>query len=504
MEQYASYRQGLYAGAVLPGERDVWRTPRFRVFAVVLGLCLVIGFSVLLLLNPLYRSSATLLISAPVAIDQESGDADVQQVAIQREILLGQKLLALTSARMGQSSGGAGLPVSDIRALLQAQPVEGTNLLNLIAEGSDPLMLPVLVSSWVTEYQAMRADDVTRNVGQTKIDLDRQLAQISAQVRGARERLDSFRETHNIVSAEREENEVLSRLRGLNASLNAAMEAEVKARSQLQEAQAAQREGKTVIAPSQLEYVNDLRNRLNAGQAKLAVLRQRYTRDYINLQPELRQIPEEVAALQRELQTIEAAGDRRALEETQQEYERAQRVVQNLKTEFAAGKAEAREVTAVFAEHEALVTDLARLEQLHRDTLARRAQLEARQFDRQAQVTVIADPSSASRVWPDYGRLSLYIAVGSVALAVFCVWLLSWLQGRREQAGITLSGVHIHPGSPGELLGYERAIRESLEHHSERALEDRSRQHDSGKDASENGGDGKDDERKGDSRDRPD
>ncbi len=475
MEQYASYREGLYASAFHPSARGEWRTPRLRVFAVVLVLCLVIGFAVMLLLNPLYRSSATLLISAPVAIDQQSGDADVQQVAIQREILLGERLLAMTSERMAQASGGAALSVSTVRSLLQAQPLEGTNLMSLAAEGSEPAMLPVLVSSWVEEYLTLRAEDVTRNVGETKSNLDRELAQISAQVRAARERLADYRETHNIVSAEREENEALSRLRGLNASLNAAMEAEVKARTQLQEAQAAQSQGKSLIAPSQQEYVNDLRNRLNAQQAKLAVLRQRYTRDYIDLKPELRQVPEEVAALQRELQTIEAAGDGRALAEVQQEYERAQRMVQNLRAEFAARKEEAREVTAVFAEHQALATDLARLEQLSRDTQARRAQLEARQFDRQAQVTVIAGASSATRVWPDYGWLSLYIAVGSLAAAVFCVWLMSWLQGRREQGGITLSGVHIHPGSPGELLGYERAIRESLEHHSERALEDQSR-----------------------------
>ena len=39
-----------------------------------------------------YRSSATILTSAMTAIDRESSDADVQHVAIQRQILLGHEL----------------------------------------------------------------------------------------------------------------------------------------------------------------------------------------------------------------------------------------------------------------------------------------------------------------------------------------------------------------------------------------------------------------------------
>lgn len=474
MEKYATSHEGVSAAAFLPRERHDRRSPRIKVFVIVSLFCLVAGFSVLLFLNPVYRSSANLLISAPVAIDQGGGEADVQQVAIQREVLLSDKLLERT-IRRAQAAGLSEMSVSDVRPLLKALPVEGTNLMDLSAEGSDEEALPVLVHSWVQEYLAMRADDVRRNVQQTKSSVEQELEQISTQVTAAREALDAFREEHNIVSAEREENEALSRLRGLNTSLNAAMEAEVTARSQLEEVQAAREQGRLLVAPSQQEYVNDLQNRLNAQRARLAVLEQRYTRDYINLKPELRQIPEDVEVLEKELRNIQASATRRALNEAEQEYERAQRVAKNLREEFAARKAEAREITAVFTEHAALVTDLEELEQLSRDTLTRLAQLEARQFDRQAQVTVIAEASSAFRIWPDYGRLSLYIVAGSLAAAIFCVWLMSWLLGRREQGGITLSGVHIHPGSPGEALSYERAIRESLEHRSESSLEDQSR-----------------------------
>ncbi|WP_439133685.1 GumC family protein [Pseudomaricurvus sp.] len=474
MEKYAAYQEGQSVGARGYAQAGGGQSQRIKVFAIVLGLCLGVGFAALLLLSPIYRSSATLLISAPVAIDQESGDADVQQVAIQREILLSEQLLSLTSQRIAESTGKAARSVEDLQLMLRAEPVEETNLMDLAAEGAEQEFLPVLVGHWVQEYLDMRADDVRRNVQQTKVSIEQELDQISKKVQAARAALNAYREEHNIVSAEREENEALSRLRGLNASLNTAMEAEVKARSQLQEAQAAGNQGKLLIAPSQVDYVNDLQNRLSAQRARLAVLEQRYTRDYINLKPELREIPEEVEALEEELRRIKATGSGRALQEAQQEYERAQRVAENLREEFAARKAEAREITAVFAEHEALVTDLAELEQLSRDTQTRLAQLDARQFDRQAQVSVIAEASSATRIWPDYGRLSLYIAGGSLAVAIFCVWLMSWLQGRRDQGAITLTGVHIYPNSPGEALSYERAIRDSLEHRGEQSLEDQS------------------------------
>lgn len=458
MDNYLSYPQALSAT-----DRQANPTPRIKTFVITFVAALVLGFGYLLTLNPIYRSTASLLISAPVAIDQRSEEADVQQVAIQREILLSQSVLVRTAEQVAQATDAQARSVTAIRDLLRAEPVADTQLIELSAEGTDKAYLPALLEQWLQVYQNTRAEDVKHNVEQTSAMIARELEQLAERVSRARTRLDSFREEHNIVSAEREENEALSRLRGLNRSLSGAMEEELKAKSQLDEAREAVNSGTGLIPASQVQYVRDLQNRLNAQQAKLAVLERRYTRDYINLTPEFRRIAEEVTSLEEELRSIHSGSSRRAVSEAQQEYDRARRMTQNLRDEFAERKAEARAVTAVFAEHEALVTDLEELEQLYRDTLTRQAQLETREFDRHAQVTLVSGASEPSRIWPDYPLLMLAVVGGALLLAIFAVWLLDWLKGRRgDQGGITLTGVHIYPHSPQQALSVDRAIRESL------------------------------------------
>lgn len=471
MDKYLSYSDTLSAAdrRSLPG--DGRQTPRLKTFSLTLIVALIAGFAYVLTLDPIYRSTASLLISAPVAIDRRSEDADVQQVAIQREILLSQPVLARTAEQVASATGAPIRSVADIRALLSAEPVADTQLVELSAEGPDKAYLPELLNHWLRVYQDTRAEDVKNNVEQTSATIARELAQLAERVAGARNQLAAFREQHNIVSAEREENEALSRLRGLNRSLSRAMEDELKAKSQLDEAREAVDSGSGLIPASQVKYVRDLENRLNAQQSRLAVLERRYTRDYINLTPEFRRIAEDVTTLEEELRSINAGSSRRAVSEAQQEYDRARRMTQNLRDEFAARKAEARAVTAVFAEHEALVTDLEELEQLYRDTLTRQAQLETREFDRHAQVALVSPASESSRIWPDYTLLIVAVVGSALLIAMFAVWLLDWLRGSRDTGGVTITGVHIYPHSPQEALSYDRAIRESLAYQDTKSLE---------------------------------
>lgn len=443
---------------------------RQKLFVTSFALSLALGLGYLSTLDSIYESKATLLISPPVAIDQRSDDADTQRLAIQREILLSPDVLARTLKRLEESGATVNTPLDELRARLSVKPVEGTNLIELEANGIDRQFLPAWVKAWVDIYLQARAEDVNANVQRTLQGIDRELEQLAQRIESARQRLKAFREAHDIVSAEREENEALSRLRGLNDSMNKALEEEVKAKSHLDELRSAVKNGTRVVADSQREYVSNLENKLNALRARLAVLERQYTREYINLKPELKQIPEDIRALEEELRNIDSNGANLAVNEAQQVYAQAQSVARNLEKEFAMRKAEARQITATFAEHEALVSDLAELEQLHRDTLTRLAQIETREFERYPQVSVIAGASSAVRIWPDYRKYFLAVLVGSLAIAIFCVWLFSWLRGRNDTGAITLSGIHIYPQSAQDALNYERVIRESLEQRSSKAL----------------------------------
>ena len=77
------------------------RSTRARLFAVTFGLTLALGAGWTLLQPKVYRSTATVLMTAPSAIDAKTEKADIQSVAIQRRILLGGEVTQGLLAALG-------------------------------------------------------------------------------------------------------------------------------------------------------------------------------------------------------------------------------------------------------------------------------------------------------------------------------------------------------------------------------------------------------------------
>lgn len=156
----------------------------------------------------IYQSSATLLTVAKTAIDLVSGDVDIQHVAIQKQVLLGSELLAETSRRLEKP----GVKVTDIRRMLDVRGIEETNLVEMIAEGPDATVLPMLINTWIDVYLAARAAEITKLTGNTAQIIENELSGLSEKINIKRIELGRFRQNHDISSVGREENEALARL----------------------------------------------------------------------------------------------------------------------------------------------------------------------------------------------------------------------------------------------------------------------------------------------------
>ena len=120
-------------------------------------------------------------------------------------------------------------------------------------------------------------------------------------VEQARESLEQYRIDNHILSVERQENEVMSRLDGLNRALNTALEKEVNARAKLDTLRLAIQRGDKVVPKADSRSVAQLEGELEQLRARLRELSKRYTDDYIAKQAEYRAIPERIAELESRL-----------------------------------------------------------------------------------------------------------------------------------------------------------------------------------------------------------
>lgn len=438
-----------------PGVQVPWhRSQKLKIFLIAFFAVIAMGLIWTLLQPVVYRSSATVLMSAPEAIDADVSQANIQNVAIQRTILLGEEIVSSVSGEMFSQ------PVSptqfeQVREALHVDPVPDTNLIEMIAQGSQREILPDLVNTWVAVYSDIRAADIEQRKEQTVRQVQVEAEALAFKVAQARDALEAYREQNNIISAKREENEVLARLDGLNKALNNAIEEEVKAKVYLETLRDSLESGQVVVPKDDLRSLQGLENELEQLRAEMVEMSKRYTRDYIQKQPALRAIPERITELESELASRVSEGQAVELANAEQAYSAARRAVLELQQKLDNHKRKVSEFSRIYSTHEALVEDLAGLEELHRAAQERLVQVEVAQIDKYPQVTVIEPSREARRIGPNYLLLLAGTLGAALACAILFVWLYSFLGHEKAQATyVTLSGVHLYPREIGGELAY--------------------------------------------------
>ncbi|MDD5112661.1 MAG: integrase [Methylobacter sp.] len=440
---------------------------RFVIFVIVFLLSASIGLTYTYSRPAIYRSAATLLTSAMTAIDRESTPADIQHVAIQKQILLGHELIGETLSRLKDSATTdylQQLTAHDIEKFLIVEPVEGTNLVEIRADGTDPKFLPLLVNTWVDVYLDARAEDIKKLTGNTTNIITDELKGLAEKINAKRAELDEFRKINDISSTGRDENEPLAQLNGINNSYNQASEDEIKAKAALDAIKLAISRGQAVVPDQDQGSLESLERRLQELQEKLAEFDKRFTRDYLNKQPALKVIPEQIKKLEAEVKHKRDYGKKIVLTESENNYVAAQQTLIAVRAKLAEHKKLAAAFTSKFSEHDALKTDLEGLEKLYRETQERLVQIETSQKEKYPQVTVINRAYESSEpISPNYSLDALIAVSGSLLLALFAVWIFEYLTRKPEpQAAITLSGIHMYNPST-DLLSHQQTASKHIE-----------------------------------------
>lgn len=443
-------------------------TPRAKLFAIVFALVFAAGLVATLLQPRVYRAGATVLMTAPAAVDAMPEEENRQSVAIQRRILLGNEVLANLAATLGNDAS-ASVDTHYLRQVLHVEPVADTNLVEMIARGTDRALLPRLVNTWIDEYLAVRTREIETSQQQTLQQVRDQLAGLETKLTAARDTLADYRTEHGISSGERGENEVVVRLEGLNKALNNAIEKEVQAKARLRSLEDAIARGKKIVSVSDRESVNSMEQELRKLRTQLTGLTRNYTMEYVRKQPRFRDIPQRIAELEQTLAEVYEESQAVELSMASQQYEAARQTVQELQAQLDARENDAAAFTTVYARHETLVEDLARLEELYRQTQSRLIEVQVSAADKYPQVSVIDRPAPRStRVGPDYLLWLGGSAAAALALAILSVWLYGFLGPRQRPAYVTLSGVHMYPQdteglphmeAPRRVIGQSSSLR---------------------------------------------
>ena len=444
----------LIQGSPTPGPAASAPRRRWKVFFGVLLLTAAIGIAIVYSREPVYRATASVLTVKPKAVDTRSAAADVEHVAIQGRLLLGEDLLGRVSQTLAETGDDQIAGLDRLRNILSVVAVPETNLLELRAEGEDPEQLQRAVNRWAESYEGFRAEEIEAATGRTTAEIQDRQVQLSIRIEDARAELLAFREANDIVSLERGENRSLASLKGLNKSLNKARERLVEADARKIAVDEAIARGDTVVPSEQKSEIAKLQRNVQRRNARLADLRQKYTRLYLERDPAFKELPEELRGLENELALALKLAKETVRDEALQEVEAAEVSVMTLEQKLSDHQKEVQLFTDRFKEFKTLEEGLARLDRLYAENEERLAQIQVQNLKKYPPIQVVEWARIPSRpIYPDYDRDLMIALAVALGLALFVTWLVEYLSERSRPAQTApYMGVRIYPGDQAQTL----------------------------------------------------
>ncbi len=426
---------------------------RWRVFVFASLLFCIVAWVVNYSRPPVYRSQASLQ-GLILPINDRLAPASANQNLTQSRVLLSQPVLTAVVSQLKDQYPDQQWTVAELRALLKVEPVSESHVLNIYAEGDDPDVLSMIVNRVLDTYLAMRRDS-ENNDQRANIDaLDAEVKGLAEQIKNQRQALENFRQEHDIVSIERQENAAVAKLNAQTSALNNAKEAMIEASAQVEAIKQAIASGKPVMPDKEQHDLRLLEERLQQLKNQLSEFDQRYTRKYLSLKPELRFIPDEINRLEKQIERKLKDGKRIVLAEAERNLEARRHTYSIIQSEFDKQRKEAQAFSSLFARYKVQEQDLAQLEKRYREDMEQLSHFKlsqtaplppARILDR-----ALSDPAPIA---PAYTRDALLTVPLSVVFGVFCVWLVDFLSPREQTK--TYESVFVEPATAVEFTaGY--------------------------------------------------
>ena len=430
---------------------------RLLVFLGTLAVALAVSLVFTWLRQPEYRASArveiTPAIGSVIARPAPSGAPESDRAFLTEvQVLTSRPVLGSAAAKLehaGRPLSAFGPdPVAGMQADLEALPVSGTNVVELVATGSDPQQLAPLLSAVIDAYQERLSAAYLSSSGDAMAQADEEVRKLEGSVAAMRREVEAFRIRNNIVSLERDENEVLARVRNLSTSLMTANDRVAAAEGKVRALEAAAAAGKTAVRARDDPTLANLEQRASQMREELRDLERAFTQDYLAKDPKVIAQRARLAELERQITAQRAAGQQMALVEAHEELASAEAASARIQSQMSGSRQEVAQFTARFNEYKARQDQLGELETAYRDAIQRRAKLEATERARMPATKLLEAASTPTQPWrPFYWRDSAFSVGGSLMLALLAMWLVELFNRTGPQPSVLL----IQPQPGGAL-----------------------------------------------------
>ncbi len=417
---------------------------RLRLFLGLFVFTSALGITYCLLRPAMYQAVAVLILKpasgseAAGAAGSLFGAADKSELVVAQQVLTSHSILdqvreTLHNDPLGRQ-GAEAVSLKKIKQMVRVELIPEGNLIRLFAEGPDPNVAVRTLASWISVYMKAFEEYQNRALAASMDSLDREIGGLEDRLEAKRKELEIFRKLNDITSLQREENQLVSRLRGLNDSLVRARERLVNARARLQSLEEAQSRGEDILEGRELRLVTSLEEKAESLRDQLRELGMRYTERYMALDPKVRNLRSQLERTEEKIRTTRIQAERAVLDAARQEVFGAQKAAADLEEQIKEHKSKIQDFNEKFSKHEALLEEVKSLEALVRNRAQNRLQKDVAPEQTVPKLSLLESPTVSERpVRPHYLRDVGIVAAGSLLLSLLGIWLVEFLQRSPER-----------------------------------------------------------------------
>lgn len=258
-------------------------------------------------MTPIYQASTTVLIRDSNSMQNPflqglTGTGTSSQTQNYVEILKSRSLLVKALERLGQPADPESPQFASLQAGVSVQPVQGTDIIRIAVESSDPRQAMDLANSLVAAFGEMNQSFNSSEARSAVNWIADQLGQVEKNLRQAEEALRNYKERAHIYEPSAEVENTLKVLADLQTQQAAALVASQEAQMRLDELRnQLAKQSRTQITSTTVSSnpnIQALQGKLADLEAQLAGLRHTYGDNY----PQTRAVQAQIDELHRQIQ----------------------------------------------------------------------------------------------------------------------------------------------------------------------------------------------------------
>lgn len=320
-----------------------------------------------------------------------------------------------------------GSPVLAVQDMLTVRPRPEAGVVEIAARGPEPLVLSRMVNAVIDVYREQQ-ERAGRAEARKQLEEAREAARVIEQRVAERKRsVEAYRIRSEIVSAERDENQALARLKGMNTALNSATEREAVAQGRLRAVEQAIAEGKAAPQARNNPTVASMEQRLSQWREEWRGLERRFTQQYLDMDPNTKALRMRIESLEQQLEAERRSGQQQALADARADVASAKAASEKLQQQLDSDKRGAQAFSQRLGEFKGMEDELQGLDRMRQAAQQKLVALEASAQARQPALLVVeAAATPDAPVYPHYARDAAISLGAALALGFLAVWFVEF------------------------------------------------------------------------------